>query len=435
MKFGASSTITASSIRHVLLAGFGVVILFLVVAGFVGLRNLAAIQSNAEDLLREQALQQDLLNEVRRQQRTINVVFQKFDRRPDTIDREEVLEQLEASDHVIERIATTSAEQPEQDLWKALVRSSNQFSTESRKLLESKSGPYEPSDELFEHHQSVLNLVNRLVEIETAKTARVRARLDETSDRLTQQTGLLLGGALLLALFGAIYTMRVTTSLAGKLEQQAGELSRVSWQMLANQETVARRFSHELHDELGQSLTAVKANLAAMNMEGNGRSAKVEDCRRLLDDAISNVREMSQLLRPTILDDFGLSAGLKWLCEGFTQRTRIEVDFQADVDGRLVDEIETHLFRIGQEALTNVARHSEATSVTMRLTHSGDRVVLRIKDNGRGLPAGAPVRRTGMGLVGMRARARSAGGEVTIQSQPGAGVSIEAEFPYAERTE
>jgi len=435
MRQGASNTITPSSIRHVLLAGFGVVILFLVVAGFVGLRNLAAIQSNAEALLKEQALQQDLLNEVRRQQRAINVVFQKFDRRPDTIDREDVLEQLDASDHVIERIATASAGQPEQDVWKALVKSSNQFSEEAKKLLESKSGPYEPSDELFEHHQSVLNLVNRLVEIETAKTDRVRARLDETAERLTKQTGLLLGGALLLALFGAVYTMRVTTSLAGRLELQAGELSRVSWQMLANQETVARRFSHELHDELGQSLTAVKANLAAMNMEGNGRNAKVEDCRRLLDDAISNVREMSQLLRPTILDDFGLSAGLKWLCEGFTQRTRIEVEFHSDVQGRLVDEIETHLFRIGQEALTNVARHSGATKVTMRLTRAGDRVRLRIEDNGKGLPVDAALRRPGMGLVGMRARARSAGGELTIQSHPGSGVNIEAEFPYAESTE
>jgi signal transduction histidine kinase len=205
--------------------------------------------------------------------------------------------------------------------------------------------------------------------------------------------------------------------------------------MLSNQESVARRFSHELHDELGQSLTAVKANLAALEMERNGRDAKVEDCRRLLDDAISNVREMSQLLRPTILDDFGLSAGVKWLCEGFTQRTRIAVDFQSSLKGRLADETETHIFRIAQEALTNVARHSGATEVKLNLHRDGDNVHLEITDNGRGLPAGEPQGRQGMGLVGMRARARSAGGEVGVTSQPNAGVAIVAVFPYRERSD
>jgi signal transduction histidine kinase len=435
MSVATVGTITQSSIRRVLITGFGLVILFLVAAGSVGLRNLTAIRTNAAELLREQALTMDLLNEVRRQQRAINAVYQKFDKRPDSIDREEVLEQLEASDHVIERIATASAGQPEQQLWTSLVNSSTLFSDEAKRLLESKSGPYEPSEQLFEHHQSVLNQVGKLIELGTEKSTQIRARLDVTSSRLTRETGLLLGGGLFLAMLGAFYTMRVTTSLARRMEWQASELSRVSWQMLANQESVARRFSHELHDELGQSLTAVKANLAALDMDRNGRDSKVDDCRRLLDDALSNVREMSQLLRPTILDDFGLSASLKWLCDGFTQRTHIAVDFHSEIQGRLADEIETHLFRLAQEALTNVARHSEASMVTLRLDRDGDRVRLRVSDNGRGLPVPEPEGRRGMGLVGMRARARSAGGELDISSQPGTGVAIAAVFPYRERKE
>lgn len=435
MSVATAGTITQSSIRRVLIAGFGLVILFLVAAGSVGLRNLAAIRANAAELLREQALTMDLLNEVRRQQRAINAVYQKFDKRPDSIDREEVLEQLEASDHVIEHIAVGSAGQPDQQLWTTLVKSSTLFSDETKRLLEMKSGPYEPSEKLFEYHQSVLNQVGKLVELGTEKSAQVRARLDETSNRLTRETGLLLGGGLFLAMLGAFYTMRVTTSLARRMEWQASELSRVSWQMLANQESVARRFSHELHDELGQSLTAVKANLAALDMDRNGRDAKVDDCRKLLDDALSNVREMSQLLRPTILDDFGLSASLKWLCDGFTQRTHITVDFRSGVQGRLADEIETHLFRLAQEALTNVARHSQASKVTVDLERDGDRVRLRVADNGQGLPEPEPGGRRGMGLVGMRARARSVGGELDISSQPGAGVTITAVFPYSERQE
>ena len=143
------------------------------------------------------------------------------------------------------------------------------------------------------------------------------------------------------------------------MEWQTAELGRVSWHMLEDQEATARRFSHELHDELGQSLTAVKTNLAALDSDGAGEPRRAcSDCVRLVDEAIGNVRQMSQLLRPTILDDFGLEAGLRWLAEGFSARTGIEVKLESDFSGRLPDETETHLFRIAQEALTNVARHA-----------------------------------------------------------------------------
>ena len=99
--------------------------------------------------------------------------------------------------------------------------------------------------------------------------------------------------------------------------------------MLESQETAARRFSHELHDELGQSLTAIKANVTALDPATPPDPARLEDCRRLIDEAIQNVRELSHLLRPTILDDFGLDAGIRWLAERFGQRTGIEVDYKS----------------------------------------------------------------------------------------------------------
>jgi signal transduction histidine kinase len=201
-------------------------------------------------------------------------------------------------------------------------------------------------------------------------------------------------------------------------------LGRVSWQIVEDQEATARRFSHELHDELGQSLTAVKTNLAALN----GGEPRMTDCIRLVDDAIGNVRQMSQLLRPTILDDFGLEAGLRWLAEGFASRTGIEVSVESTYSGRLPDETETHLFRIAQEALTNVARHSGAKHVRIRLETVADEIRLCIQDDGRGLGATRGDGR-GLGLIGMRARARSAGGDATVQSKPGEGVLIEVRVP------
>jgi signal transduction histidine kinase len=213
-----------------------------------------------------------------------------------------------------------------------------------------------------------------------------------------------------------------------KMEWQAGELSRVSWHMLESQESTARRFSHELHDELGQSLTALKANVMSLHRTDDSEG-RISDCVGLVDGAIRNVRELSQLLRPTILDDFGLDASLRWLAEKFTERTAIDVDYQSDFSGRLPDETETHLFRIAQEALTNVARHSKAKRVEVRLHANHSQLSLTIADNGVGLAQPGDATERGMGMIGMRARARSAGGEVAVRSQPDQGVSVEVQVP------
>jgi signal transduction histidine kinase len=162
-------------------------------------------------------------------------------------------------------------------------------------------------------------------------------------------------------------------------------------------------------------------------------AGQVEDCRRLVDEAMRNVRELSQLLRPTILDDFGLDASIRSVADRFNQRTGIEVDFQSEFAGRLAEETETHLFRIVQEALTNVARHSGATRVCIHLRPEGERLCLSFADNGGGLQPSDRAA-NGIGMTGMRARARSAGGGMSIRSQPGEGLRIEAWVPL-ERVE
>ena len=153
------------------------------------------------------------------------------------------------------------------------------------------------------------------------KASLARNQINARSEELIRQSLSLLGLGLALALFCAVLTVRTTTGLFRKMEWQTGELSRVSWHMLENQENTARRFSHELHDELGQSLTAIKANVAGIQSERYAQDGRLRDCLSLVDEALRNVRELSQLLHPTILDDFGLDEGLRWLAEGFTQRT------------------------------------------------------------------------------------------------------------------
>jgi two-component system sensor histidine kinase UhpB len=164
--------------------------------------------------------------------------------------------------------------------------------------------------------------------------------------------------------------------------------------------------------------------LTAANCE-----ARTADCIGLVDEAIANVRELSQLLRPVILDDFGLDAALSWLTEKFSQRTNIPVRYESNLEIRLDEESETHLFRIAQEALTNIARHSQATEVRVLLVCSEAYVELTIEDNGRGFVDNTKIARGSLGMVGMRARARQAGGELIVTSGKAGGVRLVVQVP------
>jgi two-component system NarL family sensor kinase len=150
----------------------------------------------------------------------------------------------------------------------------------------------------------------------------------------------------------------------------------------------------------------------------------MEDCRLLVNDAIGNVREMSQLLRPSMLDDFGLAPSLRWLAQSFSQRTDIAVKVDIEFDERLPEAMETHLFRIAQEALTNVARHSGASSAELSLRASDGVLRLTIRDNGHGFSEGAP--RQSFGLIGMRERMAASGGRLIIKSTE-AGTTVSAD--------
>jgi len=240
---------------------------------------------------------------------------------------------------------------------------------------------------------------------------------------LLRWTVWLFGICVLLSIACATWAVNASTQLFKRLET-------LQYQFLETQENTARRFSHELHDELGQSLTAVKANLSALRSGVD--EARLDDCMGLVDQAIQDVREMSQLLRPTILDDFGLDAALRSLTDGFAKRTGLAMKYESDLGSeRLPDETETSLYRIAQEALTNVARHSQATAVEVSVTKRTPNVALEIRDNGKGIDIYEKRRQPGLGLAGMQTRARGCGGTVKIESTPGKGLRVEVTCPIA----
>jgi signal transduction histidine kinase len=425
--------VTRASILRVLVAGFALVIFLLLAAGFFGVRNIESIRESIAKLEEGQAVTTRLIDEIEGQQAALSAVFYKLSRDPETVDRDAILADLDETDQNIARIVSEVSGTAEESLWRELKRTSSDFEEEARRLLGLESATTLLSRDLFHRHDQVISIVAKLIEASNQRALENQNQIRLRIRQLLLSSTVLLGGCLVLALLCAMLTVRYTTGLFHKMEWQASELSRVSWHLLENQESTARRFSHELHDELGQSLTALKANLLALESAAQLDKGRLQDCRALVDEAIHNVRELSQLLRPTILDDFGLDAGLRWLSDGFAQRTGIQVDYNSNSTARLPDETETHLFRIAQEALTNVARHSGANQVRMQLRAEPDQVVLSIRDNGKGLAAGLGSEKNGMGLVGMRARARSAGGEMTIRSVNGNGLQIEVQMPLGER--
>jgi signal transduction histidine kinase len=421
--------ITHKNIFRVMTVGFSLVILLLLAAAAVGIRNIRSIQQSANSLVRDQQVTNRLIGEMQTQQSSLTEVFSVLARDPDSVDYDGITQQLDLADKDIDHICAEGAQTPEQQVWQRLRVTSMAFSAEARRILSQDTPASFRSMDLFRDHEAFIAVIARLIENQYRKVNASQAQINAVTARLLEDSLLFASASVLLALMFAGITVRMASQLVRGMEWQTAELGRVSFHMLEDQEAAARRFSHELHDELGQSLTAVKTNLKALQ----GNPERLDDCLRLVDQAIGNVREMSQLLRPTILDDFGLAAGLRWLCEGFAQRTGIDVVCEAPFEGRLPDEAETHLFRIAQEALTNVARHASARHVRVSLTGVGDRVTLVISDDGCGLSA-VPSNSRGLGLIGMRARARSAGGDVDIRSRPGEGVLIEVQVPLGDAT-
>ena len=427
-----SDPVTYRKILRVLVIGFSAVIVLLMAAGSIGLKSAQLIQENSAEIVHNGLVTTRLIDELQREQDTLNAAFYKLSRGPELTERERLLTQLDEADQAVERIVTEAAATPQAELWRQLSTAVQGFSSEARRLLGRKNVPTYTSRDLLKRHEEVTAIVGKMVAANYSRSLAAQSRIDQRSAQLVKESLGLLSGCLLLALLCAIFTVRITTQLFRKMELQSSDLARVTWHMLESQETAARRFSHELHDELGQSLTAIKANVAALDPTTPPDPARLEDCRVLIDEAIQNVRELSHLLRPTILDDFGLDAGIRWLAERFGQRTGIDVDYQSSFHDRLADQTETHLFRIVQEALTNVARHSKATRVVIELERSGNRVHLAVKDNGRGFQGnGASSTKTGLGLVGMRARAESVGGELQIDSTHGVAIDLWAPLQNA----
>ena len=268
----------------------------------------------------------------------------------------------------------------------------------------------------------------------------------KTSDRLFIVTVVTLAVAFVMALelFTVNYRL-LSAELAAReqAEQTVREseesLRHLTGRLLQVQDAERRKFSRELHDSLGQYLAGAKMNLEIFAAQR--RDSSLPEAIQLLDQAMAETRTISHLLHPPLLDEAGLSSAAKWYVEGFAQRSGIEVkiDLPQDV-GSLPKPVALGLFRVLQESLTNIHRHSGSTRAEVSLELLPDRVLLNIRDYGKGIaPEVLTAIRTkgmnsGVGLAGMRERMRDLGGQLSIQSCA-PGIMISANIPLLETAE
>jgi signal transduction histidine kinase len=218
------------------------------------------------------------------------------------------------------------------------------------------------------------------------------------------------------------------------MESRVMALRELSERLNAIREEASARIAREVHDEVGQMLTALRMEVAWLQKRLEPReeiTAKLQSMIQMLDSAVDAVQRITTELRPAILDHLGLAEAVEWYAGETEKRTGISCRLRLSLGSTALDDAErsTALFRILQEALTNVVRHAEATEVDIRLAREGNRVILAVTDNGRGIAEDKIADARSLGLLGMRERARALGGDIMIRRAPGQGATIEARLP------
>jgi signal transduction histidine kinase len=278
---------------------------------------------------------------------------------------------------------------------------------------------------------SAIEITQRVEDIDARQTAATQLEVQDQFERLGQGLGLALNlslaSALLLAIGCGVYILRIERQNHGRYQ----EIVQLSARLVDAQETERRTISRELHDQVGQTLNAVlvdAANLAKrIPPDDEVGQRYLNNIRSYADSSVNSIRDISLLLRPSMLDDLGLIPALEGQARETSRRTGIDVRVSAEnVDDSLPDAIRTCVYRIVQEALQNVARHSGAKHARIAVRQENGSLSLAIEDDGKGFD---PRRTKGVGLLGMEERVKQLGGRLEVHSEPGKGTALRVSLP------
>jgi signal transduction histidine kinase len=293
--------------------------------------------------------------------------------------------------------------------------------------------------EVIPRREAVMSLAAELERFNDATMAAQRADVASQQAAFRRDLHNLLWGSLLLGVMVAITAVIRLRVLERRAEEQRAvteeaerQMRALSQQLVATQEEERKKLSRELHDQIGQVLTALRMELGRIERTRSaGDDSVVEavvECRQLVDQMVRTVRDLALGLRPSMLDDFGLQPALEWHVREFSRRYGLPIDLEVTgVPDALPEPYRICVYRVVQEALTNCARHSSATRIDVRVRGGADALEVVVRDNGVGLRP--EDRRDGIGLRGMEERARELGGTMTLRASHAEGTTVTIRLP------
>ena len=443
------------SIRTVLAIGFCVTLGLWLYTGYAFTQRIDTVKREAAEVASRYTRAQELLATVRAQVLLTSVRVRDALLNPDAQSVSQYREQIEAAHRVL-LMALTDYEPVmgtggQSDHISRLQREAQQFHDTSLEVLTDASG---------RNPAAIRDVLNRYIvprreaalaisdEIQTLnRRAFIQQQLDISEiHRIAElESRQRLGIALVVGLGVVLLTSLYATRLEGRLRVQMERDARMSQELqdsaaklIAAQEEERRRIARELHDEVGQVLSALKVEVevAQRSITAAGGSPRVlGEAQAMADGALKTVRSLSQLLHPATLDDLGLAAAIDSSLRGLARRQEIRAELhQKDLPDRLPRDVELAAYRIVQEAITNVGKHANATQCHVHLTHLPDRLLIEVEDDGVGFveDTDRPIIARGLGLISVRERASRLGGTFNILSTPGHGTRLIVSLPERE---
>lgn len=443
------------TIRSVMLSGFGLMLGLWLFAGYQVTERLQKVQRDGAAVSARYQQAQELLASVRTQVLVASVLLRDSLLDPDANAQADHRQAIERAYSGIDTLLTqyvpfldSAAERERVGRLRAEIK---EFRLASDEVLATDSTRW-PSDartllrRFMPKREAAIRVSDEVQALNRSAFIDQQRALTEMQSAMQRQVWTVFGIALAISLVIGWLASRHASWLERRLTEQhareeriSGDLQRLSARLVHAREEEQRRIARELHDEVGQALSAVKVELAVAERRIeriSGARALLAEAQSSADSAIHSVRDLSHLLHPSVLDDLGLVAALDSLVTDFRRRHHIGVEFLHEGhDHRLQAETERAAYRIAQEALTNIARHAEATTGDVRLTTEPASLTLTIDDNGVGFDVAdveRPGKRRGLGLLSIRERVAGLGGTVRIESAPGSGSRIEVTLPAVE---
>ncbi|HUI80172.1 MAG TPA: sensor histidine kinase [Bryobacteraceae bacterium] len=433
----------------VVLLGFGVLLTLLILCGLNALHVLSELQTSNETILRDFLQEQQRLDKIRSEIYLSGTYLRDYLLEPNPEKAEQNRIALENARAQVESILADPqalAGSGGDEMYHALQREIAEYWNTLDPVLSWKPAQRHNEgyrflhDEVFPRRSSTLAIADTIASVNQGQLLNRDNRLLSLFSRFRNQ---LMIALLLMVVFGVIQASATTIHLLGmerrnvrhliEMTEARQELRSLSAKLVTTQENERKNLSRELHDAVGQSLSAVQFELhdLAMALPQDQLRGRVDRIRELVESSLAMIRNMARLLRPAMLDDLGLATALEWQAREIARSTGLQINvrtsaFRAD----LPDEHKTCVFRIVQEALNNVCRHANADSVEIALGTSGSRVTVSIQDNGRGFRR---EQSKGLGMIGMQERVENLGGTLNVHSEPGKGTRIDASLPFPQQ--